>query len=550
MSLHPDALGEVPPDTAAAARAAFRKGCLAMRLREEFGTLYTDAQFAALYPRRGQPALAPWRLALVSVLQFCEGLTDVQAADAVRARIDWKYALGLPLTDPGFDASVLCEFRARLVAGGGEAAVLQTLLTRCRERGLLKAGGRQRTDSTHVLAAIRGLNRLECAGEAMRHALNALTATAPVWVAPRLDPAWPDRYGLAFATQRLPTTEAARRVLAAQIGRDGIALLTALDAAPGDWAWLREIDAVATLRRIWWQQFHLDAAGEVGWRGPDDVPPPGTMIGSPYDPDARLGRKRDLTWFGAKVHLTESHDADAPHLITHVATTAATVPDGHLTDPIQADLAAQGVLPAAHTVDTGYVDAGTLVSSRARGVDLVGPVPPDTSWQARAGQGFDVGGFAVDWDRQTATCPGDRTSVEWGATRTRHGQPVITIGFAAADCRACARRPQCTTAVAGPRKLTVRPEAEHRALQAARQTQRTPEFAAHYAGRAGIEGTIAQGVRVCGLRRARYVGLPKLHLEHLLIATALNVKRLWAWWSGEPLAQTRRAPFVALAAGS
>src|SRR5687767_10660111 len=146
MSLHPRHLREIPAETARVARAAFPKGNVYMTMRDELGRLYDDAAFATLFPARGQPAAPPWRLALILVMQFAEGLSDRQAADAVRARIDWKYALGLDLADPGLDASVLSEFRSRVVAGGVERVLLDALLARFRERGLLKAGGRQRTD--------------------------------------------------------------------------------------------------------------------------------------------------------------------------------------------------------------------------------------------------------------------------------------------------------------------------------------------------------------------------------------------------------------------
>src|SRR3954470_4251693 len=159
MSLHPAVCAEVPASTVAIARAAFPRGNPYLRVRDALGMVFSDAQFAPLFPSRGQPAEAPWRLALVIVLQFAENLSDRQAADGVRGRIDWKYLLGLELTDPGFDASVLSEFRTRLVTGGAEALLLDTLLTLCRERKLLRPRGRQRTDSTHVLGAVRGLNR-------------------------------------------------------------------------------------------------------------------------------------------------------------------------------------------------------------------------------------------------------------------------------------------------------------------------------------------------------------------------------------------------------
>ena len=186
MSLKPSPIEPVPEGTAHVARAAFRKGNPLLKLRDELGAVFADADFADLFPKLGQPGLPPWRLALVTVLQFAEGLPDRQAADAVRGRIDWKYALSLELTDPGFDFSVLCEFRARLIAGGLEQSLLEAMLTRYRERGLLKARGRQRTDSTHVLAAVRKLNRLENVGEMLRAALNSLAAAAPDWQQPDL----------------------------------------------------------------------------------------------------------------------------------------------------------------------------------------------------------------------------------------------------------------------------------------------------------------------------------------------------------------------------
>lgn len=152
MCLHPQAVPPVPGDTARVARAAFRKGNLFLRMRDEFGAIYTDNSFASLFPSRGQSAESPWRLALVTIMQYVKGLSDEQVADAVRGHIDWKYALSLELTDPGFDASVLSEFRTRLIAGGAEETLFDLMLDLFRARKLLKARGRQRTDSTHVLA--------------------------------------------------------------------------------------------------------------------------------------------------------------------------------------------------------------------------------------------------------------------------------------------------------------------------------------------------------------------------------------------------------------
>ena len=178
MSLQVSPMAPIPTDTIRVAHAAFPKGTLCLQIRDTLGPLYEDAEFAALFSPTGQPAEAPARLALVLVLQFAEGLSDRQAADAVRGRIDWKYALALELTDPGFDASVLSEFRTRLIQGGAAHLLLEPLLRRLEERDLLKARGTQRTDSTHILAAIRTLNRLELVGESMRYALNRLAVAA------------------------------------------------------------------------------------------------------------------------------------------------------------------------------------------------------------------------------------------------------------------------------------------------------------------------------------------------------------------------------------
>src|SRR3954453_12836130 len=198
---------EVPAETARVATKVFRKGGVPIRIRDELGSWCADVDFAAAYGVRGAPGICPAQLAMVTALQFTENLTDRQAADAVRGRLDWKYCLGLTLDDEGFDFSVLCEFGARLVAGGLESSIFEALLARLIARGLLGPGGRQRTDSTHVLAAIRSLNRLELAGETVRAAVEAPAAAAPDWLAGVIDPSWTQRYGARVDSWRLPVSE-------------------------------------------------------------------------------------------------------------------------------------------------------------------------------------------------------------------------------------------------------------------------------------------------------------------------------------------------------
>ena len=346
MSMQPRSWPEVPAETARVARRAFRKGTLAIRARDELGSWCDDAAFGAAYGVRGRPGVSPAQLAMVTVLQFTENLSDRQAADAVRGRLDWKYCLGLPLEDEGFDFSVLSEFRARLVAGSLELALLDLLLGRLKGLGLVKAGGRQRTDSTHVLARIRSLRRLELAGETVRAALEALSAAAPGWLAAVIDASWQQVYGQRIDDIRLPASEAARAKLAVQYGQDGYHLLEAV-RAPGTPAWLAELPAVQVLRLIWIQQYYrvTDADGEKVIRreaSEHGVPPGRARIVSPYDTDARYSEKHGKGWLGYKVHLSETCTAaadddpvtglaPAPNLITAVATTHAAVPDAAMT---------------------------------------------------------------------------------------------------------------------------------------------------------------------------------------------------------------------------
>jgi transposase len=365
MSLPFEALNAIPADTARIARAAFPKGSLAMQLRDHLGTLYDNPLFAEIFSPLGAPAIAPWRLALVSVLQFAEGLPDRQAADAVRARIDWKYALGLELSDEGFYFSVLSEFRERLLDGGLEQQLLDTLLAHCQTQGWIKAGGKQRTDATHVLGAIRAMNRLEGIGETMRAALNALAVVDPDWLLQHVNPDWFDRYSHRVEEYRLPKSKAARQEYGNCMGADGSVLLTAIYGSTAP-VWLRQIPTVEILRRVWVQQFHVpDTQGVVRMRERNDLPPSDLWIHSPYDEEVRYGTKRSTNWAGYKVHLTETCDPESGsvHLITQVQTTFATEGDVTQVREIQTELKAKGLAPKTHLVDAGYTSGEEFVTS-------------------------------------------------------------------------------------------------------------------------------------------------------------------------------------------
>jgi transposase len=546
MSLHPEPIGEIPTETARVACAAFPKGTLAMRLREEFSTLYQDEDFRAFYPTRGQPALAPWRLALITIFQFLEHLSDRQAADAVRARIDWKYALGLELTDPGFHFSVLTEFRARLIAGQAEHLLLDRMLERFKARGLVKVRGKQRTDSTHVLAAVHDLHLLELVGETLRATLDDLAAVVPDWVREIAQPAWFARYARRIEDYRLPKSQEKRAALALEIGTDGFVLLDALDAPTAPTA-ARDVPMVQTMRDVWRVHYARDD-GQPRWRAGTELPPVGERVQSPHDPEAHFSMKRQLAWLGYKVHVTEACDEDAVHLITHVQTCSAMRPDMASTAEIHDRLAAKGLLPAEHFVDSTYVDAALLVGSRRdHGVVLEGPVRGVSSWQARTGQGYDLPHFTIDWKGEQVTCPQGKVSVSWRPARNTDGSPRIHAQFSRSDCGACAAQALCTQAKEARRHVYFHPREEHEALNAARAQMFDPAWEERYHVRAGVEGTLSQGVRAFGMRRSRYIGLAKTGLRQVCIAAAMNVSRIVNWLDGRPRAKTRVTRFAALA---
>jgi transposase len=283
---------------------------------------------------------------------------------------------------------------------------------------------------------------------------------------------------------------------------------------------------------VWLQQYHPTPTGSPRWRGGPELPPASLLIQSPYDPDARFSTKRDTRWTGYRVHVTETCEPDQPHLVVHVATSAATTHDNKLVEAIHTDLAATNLLPSEHLVDQGYMDTELLLTSQAEhGVELLGPLPVDQSWQATAAQGFAVTDFSVDWDAQTVRCPQGQPSTSWRPAVDQYGDPVVHVNFARGACAICPARLQCTRSATSGRKLTLRPRSKHEALRAARQRQQTADFKARYALRAGIEGTLAQGTRVFGLRQARYRGFPKTQLQHVLIAIAMNLVRLVAWFA-------------------
>ena len=295
--MQPAAWPEPDPLVASAIAAKYRgkrPRPLAVQIRDQLGQWLDDEEFASVFGIRGRPGWPPSRLALVTVLQRAEKLTDRAAADAVRNHLDWQYLLGLPLDDPGFDDSVLAEFRARVAEGGLEQVVLDRLLERLAASGLVKAAGKQRTDSTHVEAAVASLNRLELAGESVRAALDALAAAQPHWLEQRICvPDFTRRYGTPMTSWRPPQSQKKRDELAIAYARDGYGLLEAV-YHPSSPPWLRELPAVDVLRRVLVQNYtrvtSADGTEVIKRREKapegDGLPPGHLRIASPYDTDA------------------------------------------------------------------------------------------------------------------------------------------------------------------------------------------------------------------------------------------------------------------------
>ena len=537
----------IPEMTRLVAKSVFPNGNMFLTLRDELGVIFEDEEFAELYPATGQPAESPALLAMVILMQYVENLTDRQAADAVRSRIDWKYALGLELNDPGFDYSVLSEFRQRLIQGGQTRKLLEKMLVCCRENGLLEGKIKQRTDSTHVLAAVRAVSLVELVGETMRRVLEDLATIAPEWLREHIQPGRLKRYGRRFDYYRLPKSKEKRYAPAVQIGQDGYTLPEAIynGEAPAE---VVRHPMIELLRRIWVQQFYYED-GKVYWRTKKQYgqPPAGKMIASFRDTDAKYCVKRNTEWTGYKVHLTETCQNEHPHLITQVETTVATVHDVKMTETIQTDLQARDLLPDIQLVDEGYMETDVLVSSRERGVDLLGPVPGSKSRQDRAEGAFDHTQFKIDRQQKAVACPGGKTNSGWSPRKTWRGTPNIMISFAKEDCLPCPLRAQCSRAKNMGRTLTIYPQEKYEALLAARARQTTPAFKKDYGQRAGIEGTISQGVRKYGIRKARYLGLAKTQLQHVATAAAINMVRVFAWLSGERPQPTPVSHFKKLA---
>ena len=545
MSLKSRPIQPMPADTNQLVRSVLPATNLFVVIGDRLAEFVCDDDFADVYSFEGKPALSPALLAMVTIFQYMENLSDRQAAAMVVTRVDWKYGLRLSLAYPGFHYSVLCEFRDRLVRHQAESRVFEQLLERLKADGLVVGRGKQRTDALAVIGAVRRLNRLELVIETLRVTLMAIEATEAAWFQKHIPPTWAERYGVRAQAERLvgqhgEKGQAEIRALAGQTGQDGVWLLDRVDAADTPLS-VKQLAEVTVLRQVWAQQFEVVERQTV-WKEKLDTPG-GELITTPHDPEVRYSEKRGVDWTGYKVHVTETVDAGRPHILTDVQTTLATEPDSQQVQPIQEALAERELLPAQQLNDMGYVTGDTIAESAGRGVELIGPVRADTSPQAKMDGGITLDRFEIDYTHQVVHCPEGQPSICWSESHNEYGRTVYHVHFEAATCAACPLYARCVMGKKDkPKGRTLKIKQTHAQVAQRRREQQTDAFKELYRRRAGIKASLSEMVRAHGLRFARYIGRPKVHLQHLFVATATNLKRTARWLAGiRPAAERKPA---------
>lgn len=495
-----------------------------------------DDQFADLYHKEGRPAVSPVILSLVTVFQALEDLSDRAAAFAAVDRKSWQYAMHLPADYAGFDASILVDFRKRLLDHDAEARIFEHVLHTMQVLKLLSPRGIQRTDSLALFTKARKLTRLEFMVETMRVALRAVVKADKEWAQAQLPSEWEERYAKLCRSERLDTEKMV--AMGVQTGDDGQALLDLLDAEVSP-PQLRELYAVTVLRTVWSQHYAKGDDGHMAWvkTGSYDG---ATRIETPHDPEARWSAKRDEGWTGYKLQLSETDDPDRPHLITDIAVTSAEVPDCTALGDIRERQKGREVLPRERFVDRGYVRGTTLAKAETFEEELMGYVPERGSPQKKIEGGITTDQFKIDIENRFVTCPqGITASINGG------GKWGLIAEFRASACHACPLRPRCCT---GKNGRTLSFSNDHVHLEAARKRQETPEFkVAYQQHRGGVEACLSAVTRGQGVRSSRYCGRKKNQLRALFIGAAVNLDRGAAWRAGKR--PRKRTPRLGLSPG-
>ena len=387
-----------------------------------------------------------------------EKLADRQAVNSLRMRLDWKYALHLPLDYEGFDFSVLSEFRDRLIKGEAEGRVFEKLVKQIQEMGLIKEHGKQRTDSIAMLTKVRRLCRVETVVETLRLAIVAIVETDREWSEEIIPPSWEEKYGERFVRQRY--SEKDWKEYEEHIGENGQWLLKRLEKGSAP-AGLQDLPEVQVLKTVWAQQFR-EEAGKMAYtdlRKYDGH----AQIQSPHDPEARYSRKRHFEWLGDKVQVSETDDEGYPHIITDIVATSSNRTDYEEWPAIQERLEKRECKPAEHYVDAGYMSGPNLSRSQKNDIDLIGPLANFVTPQDMLPNGITQSHFQIDAINKIVSCPKGHTA--------KNPSPVnnsLSFRFPMKTCAACELRPRCCTGKAG---LTIGISAYYELTEAARARQ-------------------------------------------------------------------------------
>lgn len=519
MSLQKRWRDEIPEGTRAWGAAHLAPTDPYRLIGEQINTVLSEDDFAAMYSKQGRGAVCPVVLALVLVFQARERIGDRTAAEMAVRRLDWLYALHLPLEWEGFHATDLTYFRRRLLEHQGEGLIFEKILALVQDLGFLKRSQLQRTDSTHVLSYTEKLGRLELVCETLRLALKALEDEAPTWSSQMLPEVYRSTYGERRTTWKLGPEQIAAELV--RVGQDGCWLLAQLDAAARED--LEALPEIATLRTVWSQQFSITVTEggscsavlkqQMRTRKGKD------LIVTPHDSEARWFKKRQTIWVGYKLQATETIDEGAGvQFLTDIELVAANSGDNEAIAGIQERLLSRGLGPEEHYVDQGYTSGTNLAESASRGIELIGPIGLDTS---KKPPGYRQADFQLDFERLQATCPQGHTVRLW-----LRGDPPGSRGSRAEfkeHCTRCPARELCAPP-GGSRKIGPGPYYEER--EARRAEQQTPAFKECMKRRCAIEGTISELVRRYGIRQARYRGRPKVRLQMLMAGAAANLQRL------------------------
>lgn len=514
MSLKPVDRSEIPEDTAKLGEQLLKEDDLYRLIGEKLGELLTDEELGWMYSHLGGAAISPVILAMMTVFQMMEKLPDRVAAKMVVVRIDWKYALHLPLNWAGFHWSNLSHFRQRLIENEAEYLVFDKLVKGLVEIGFIRQRGKQRTDSMSILGVVAKLSRLELVLETIRVGLEAIAKIDAPWLEKNVPAAYVEKYKGQKQTYKMTKEEVEEELQ--QAGADGLWLLQQMEEATPE---VQGLEKVKVMREVWEQQFEWDERGS--YEGPREKVEGHGLIQSPHEPEVRYREKRDKNWQGYVGQVSETAEEKGEvNFITDIGVTDAQASDVRSLPEVQERLVKRDVAPEEQDVDQAYVSGTSLAQSETRGIKLVGAIAPEVGPKE-----YKLSDFEVEIEEKKATCPAGQTAESWGKQHRADGTLDYRFYFGE-QCADCPLRTHCTEAKAG---RTITYHEHHQQVVQCRVQMGTEEFKAAMKRRAPVEGTISQVARGGG-RYARYRGLRKVNLQLVFTAVGINLRRLCAAW--------------------